>query len=133
MNTQEKNAIFNDDDVYDLMAELKSVICMMEPYYSQCGGANEAEQLLSRLEAKLPVTVSKMHNAQCKICGKTFERSNSKRLLTDSQQNSSLNNHLGHVHGITDFKERNRNSIRAHVQNITYANKAAADAAKESE
>lgn len=35
----------------EIIGELRSLIDMMEPYYSQCGGGDDAEALIDRLDA----------------------------------------------------------------------------------
>lgn len=106
----------SQDELDELLSCIESLVGMMEPYYSQCGGADEASEILEKYRRKQPHTTEQLIGASCKICGKTFKWSRKKRLLDEHQQNSALSNHLRQEHGIEDYKERNQYKIKSRVK-----------------
>lgn len=96
------------EDLDELLSCIDSLIDMMEPYYKQCGASNEASEILYKYKLRQPYTHKEAVGASCKICDKTFERSNKGKLLDSNQQDTALTNHLITFHGLTDHKERKK-------------------------
>lgn len=98
----------SNEDLDELLSCISSLIDMMEPYYSQCNGADEAYEILEKYRRRQPHTTKTVIGASCKICGKTFERSAKNKLMDANQQDGALTNHLITFHEITDHKERKK-------------------------
>lgn len=105
----------SQDELSELLSCIESLAGMMEPYYSQCGGADEAYEILEKYRRRQPYTTEELIGASCKICGKTFKWSRKKRLLDEHQQNTALSNHITQEHGIIDYKEKKQYKIKAKV------------------
>lgn len=103
------------DDLDELLACIDSLAGMMEPYYSQCGGADEAYRIIEKYKRMQPYTTTDTIPASCKICGKTFQYSAKKRLLDAWQQDAALSNHLISAHGLVDYKERKQHKNKSKV------------------
>ena len=98
----------SNEDLDELLGCISSLADMMEPYYKQCNGADEANQILEKYRRRQPHTTKTYIGASCKICGKTFERSAKNKLMDANQQDGALTNHLITFHGISDHKERKK-------------------------
>lgn len=106
----------SSEDLDELLSCISSLADMMEPYYKQCNGADEAYDILEKYKRKQPHTTTKIIPARCAICGKTFEWSSKKRLLDANQQDGALSNHLISAHGLDDYKERKKYKIKSRVE-----------------
>lgn len=98
----------SNEDLEELLDCISSLADMMEPYYKQCNGDDEAQRILEKYRLRRPYTSVKVIPASCKICGKTFLKSSKKRLLDASQQNAALCNHMISAHGLEDHKDRKK-------------------------
>lgn len=98
----------SNEDLDELLSCISSLADMMEPYYKQCNGADEANQILEKYQRRQPHITKNLIGASCKICGKTFERSAKNKLMDANQQDGALTNHLIVFHGISDHKERKK-------------------------
>lgn len=105
----------SNEDLDELLSCISSLADMMEPYYKQCNGAEEANQILEKYRRRQPYATKSLIGASCKICGKTFERSAKNKLMNANQQDGALTNHLITFHGITDHKERKKYKEQAKV------------------
>jgi len=103
------------EDLDELLGCIDSLVGMMEPYYSQCGGADDANQVLDKYRRRQPYTSTETIGASCKICGKTFTLSRKNRVMDAQQQDTALTNHLISEHGIHDYKARNQYKIKSRV------------------
>lgn len=77
----------------EAVSEMRNLISMMEPYYSQCEGDKEACELIARIEEVLPpppppYVAPPLCCDQCE--GKRAER--------DFKTKQALNMHKAHVH-----------------------------------
>lgn len=108
------------EDLDELLGCIDSLIDMMEPYYKQCGASNEASEILYKYKLKQPYTHKEAVGASCKICQKTFERSNKGKLLDSNQQDTALTNHLITFHQLTDHKERKKYKQQSKIVSVHY-------------
>jgi uncharacterized C2H2 Zn-finger protein len=58
----------------DSISQMRSLIRMMEPYYSQCNAEREAEELIERIEMVLPYeqVIKGRSSFRCTECTRTF-------------------------------------------------------------
>lgn len=108
------------DEIEDIINVLESTASMMEPYYSQCNGQDDAWKMIEFLQNKLPYThvVTVVEPAYCKICNQTFEKSSKGKKLDQAAQDTAVANHLISVHGIQDYKERRKLRQRCQVKTV---------------
>ncbi len=96
------------DEVEELVSELESALDMMEPYYKQCNAGSSAFDLIDRIKAKLPVTITEFIPISCTLCNKSFQLTKKKKVLRDFEQISFAHSHLSSFHGISNHKERKK-------------------------
>lgn len=100
--------IFTIDEVEELVSELESALDMMEPYYKQCNAGSSAFELIERIKAKLPVTITETVPISCTLCNKSFALTKKKKVLRDFEQISLAHSHLSSFHGIDSHEERKK-------------------------
>ena len=118
----------SQEKIEEIISVLDSTADMMEPYYKQCNGMDEALSLIEELKNMLPYVhvTTETFPAFCKICNKTFIKSNRGNLLDPNGQDSAASNHVLSEHGIQDYKERKKQIQRCIVKTtrIEYKTKA---------